>query len=442
MKSIITVPLVCCFLCITPFYLSAQTAEESTTPSFEHTSGFERPVISAEEYILMPGDSVLVTITGATNYSYITAITLEGKITINIPVTPVMTPPSQAIERTPTAQYYIVDAVPIYNLSLNAAKDSLNNVFLKYFRGINVDITLLSMRTFLVFVAGEVNRPGITHARPVNRVSTIIDSVGGITAIGSRSRIELRRGGTFYKRVDLEEFKRTGNTEVNPYVQDGDVIYVPRMEKSVIIIGAVLGKREYEIAPSALMTAKPTPVSAVLEFTAFEAQTGEGMYELLDGETVSDVIAKTIVAPWADLTSVYIERKGEKIDINLAEVLAHEQSENDIVMQDGDVLYVPAIHAVVYVEGQVVNPGTFRFQPNMRAKDYIGFAGGPRDAANTSWTFVQRGRKRIWVNKSNPLIEEGDKIVVPRQIFKFWQDYLQIGAVVASLLISYLTLTQ
>lgn len=442
MKSIITIPLVCCFLCITPFSLSAQTAEEPTTPSLEHISSAKRSVISAEEYILMPGDTVLVTITGATNYSYITTITLEGKITINIPMTSTMSLPLQAVERTFTTQYEIVDAVPIYNLNLTAAKDSLRNVFLKYFRGIDADITLLAMRTFTVLVAGEVKRPGITLAQPINRVSTVIENVGGITAIGSRSRIELRRGGTFYKRVDLEKFKRSGNTDVNPYVQDGDVIYVPRMEKSVIIIGAVLGKREYEITPPELMTAKTTPVSAVPAYNPFEEQTGEGMYELLDGETVSDILTKTIVAPWADLTSVYIERKGEKIDINLAEVLAHEQSEKNIVMQDGDVLYVPAIHAVVYVEGQVVNPGTFKFQPNLQAKDYIGFAGGPLDEANTSWAFVQRGKKRIWVSKSNPLIEEGDKIVVPRQIFKFWQDYLQIGAVVASLLISYLTLTQ
>lgn len=441
MKNTITALFICCFLFVTSFSLYAQEAEQSTTPNLEHVPGFEKPIITAEEYILMPGDSVLVTITGATNYSYITAITLEGKITINIPVTSTIGPPSQALERTFTEQYYIVDAVPIYNLNLAAAKDSLRNVFLKYFRGININITLLAMRTFVVFVAGEVNRPGITLARPINRVSTVIDSVGGITAIGSRSRIELRRGRKFHQRVDLEEFKRTGNTDVNPYVQDGDVIFVPRIEKSVTVIGAVLGKREYGTTASALM-ARKTTTPVVPEFTAFEEQTGEGMYELLEGETVSDIIAKTIVAPWADLTAVYIERKGKKIDINLAEVLANEKSEENIVMEDGDVLYVPAINAVVYVEGQVVNPGAFKFQPNLKANDYVGFAGGPLEEANTSWTYVQRGRKRIWVSKRNPIIEEGDRIVVPRQLFKFWQDYLEIGAVVASLLISYLTLTQ
>jgi len=428
-----------CCLFFVSFFLYAQEADETTVRVTEPVPNLESVVISADEYILMPGDRVLVMITGETNYSYTTLITLEGKITINTPVTATISPPEAFAQRL-EAKYYIVDAVPIYSLNLNAAKDSLQKVFSKYFRGIDVDITLLDMRTFFVFVAGEVNRPGIALARPINRVSTIIDSLGGVTTIGSRSKIELRRGGRLFKLVDLEEFARTGNTEANPYVHDGDLIYVPRMEKSVTVIGAVFGSRGYELTTQQLTTPPSGAALSSSELTAFTESTGEGIYELIEGETVSDIIAKTGVAPWADLTGVYIERKGEKIDINLAEILADENSEENIVVEDGDVIYVPAINAVVYVQGKVVNPGAYRFQPNLRARDYIGFAGGPLEEANMSWGYVQRGKKRIWV-RDNPIIEEEDKIVVPRQIFKFWQDYLEIGAVLASLLISYLTLT-
>ncbi len=49
------------------------------------SSGLERPIIS-EEYILMPGDNLLITLTGATNYSYETGVTFEGKVTIEVPV--------------------------------------------------------------------------------------------------------------------------------------------------------------------------------------------------------------------------------------------------------------------------------------------------------------------------------------------------------------------
>ncbi|MBA7524126.1 hypothetical protein ES705_16263 [subsurface metagenome] len=137
---------------------------------------------------------------------------------------------------------------------------------------------------------------------------------------------------------------------------------------------------------------------------------------------------------------MYIERKKEKININLANVLVDEESEENIRMEDGDILVIPSVNAIVYVQGQIVNPGSFVFQPNLMASDYIGFAGGPLSDASMSTAYVQREKKRIAL-KDDPIIEQGDKIFVPRQTFKFWQDYLEIGAVIASLLISYLTLT-
>lgn len=410
------------------FSLYAQEEKLTTAGAEFKMVGLEKPIIP-EEYILMPGDAVLVTITGATNYSYETWITYEGKITIETPVTSI--PMAQGLY---VPKYDVVAAVPIYNLTLNTAKDSLKKVFAKYFRNIDVDITLYRMRTFTVFVIGEVNKPGMVFARPIDRVSTVIDSVGNITAIGSYSKIELRRGGELFKLVDLDGFKRTGNTEVNPYVQDGDLIYVPRMEKSVIVIGAIFGKREYEERTSEIKTIRE-------ELATPGEKTSKGLYELIEGETVSDIIAKAVIAPWADLTSVYIEREDKKIKINLTHVFADENSEENILMEDGDVLNIPSINAVVYVEGRVVNPGCFNFQPNLRASDFIGLAGGPLPEASMSGAYVKRGRKKISIKK-DPVIEKEDRIFVPRQIFKFWQDYVEIGAVFASLLISYLTLVK
>jgi len=397
----------------TPFVFGQEGAEVGIP-------GLERPIIS-EEYILMPGDKILITITGATNYSYTTDVTYEGKVTINMPVASL--PTAQGVY---VPQYDVVAAIPIYNLSLKAAKDSLTRVFLRYYRNVNVDITLLSMRSFVVFVAGEVKNPGSVRAYPIDRVSEVVKRAGGTTSIGSRSKIELRRGGQLVQLVNLEEFEKNGDLTGNPYVQDGDLIYVPKMEKSVIVKGAVFGKRGYELRVSQL--------------TAAMERASEGLYELNQGEKVSDFISKAGgVTPWADLRSAYIQRGEKRISINLQEVLADESSEKNIEMEDGDVLVIPSVNAIVYVQGQVVNPGSFPFQPNSKASDYIGLAGGPLAEANMSAAYVLRGRKRISIKK-DPIIMEGDRIFVPRQVFKFWQDYVEIGSVVASLLISYLTL--
>lgn len=408
-----------------PLLVSAQT-DVSGSPSTDidmsvDISVLEKPIIS-EEYILMPGDKLLVTITGATNYSYTADVTYEGKLTIKIPVSSAPT-----VQGVYVPQYDIVAAVLVYNLTLKSAKDSLRHVFLEYFRNIKVDITLLGMRRFTVFVVGEVKGPGMVRAYPVDRVSTVIKRAGGITTVGSRSKIELKRKGELYKTANLEEFEKTGNTEVNPYVQDGDLIVVLRMEKSIIIKGAVFGKRGYELR--------------VAQLTAARERISEGLYELDQGERVSDLIPKAGgVTPWADLQTAYVERDTAKIQIDLVRVFEDENDKDNILLEDGDVLIIPSVNAIVYVQGQVTNPGAFAFQPNLRANDYIGLAGGPIGDAHMSGLTIYRNTEKF-SGKKNPIIEQGDRIMVPRQIFKFWQDYIEIGAVVASLLIAYLTLT-
>jgi len=401
---------------------TAQDKDLGSALDLKQIQEYPKPVVS-DEYMLMPGDSLLVTITGAANYSYITGVTYEGKVTLNMPVTSVPT-----MQGTYIPQYDVVAAIPIYGLSIKAARDSVAEVFSKYMKNVDVDLTLLGMRRFDVLVVGEVNNPGTVRALPIYRVSSVIDSAGGISAIGSRAYIELRRGGALHARVNLSEFDKTGDVHTNPYVQDGDVIIVPKMEKSVVVKGAVFGKREYELR--------------VAQLTAARERSSEGLYELLEGERVFDIVIKAGgLTPWADPLHTYIERDNEKLYVNLTEVLTDAESAQNIRMKNGDVLIIPSVNSVVYVQGQVVNPGSFPFQPNLHASDYIGIAGGPLGDASLSSAYVKRGTIKTGL-ENDPLIEEGDVIFVPRQIFKFWQDYLEITAVIASLLISYLTLTK
>jgi|GEM_PF-511577 len=404
------------------FLLIAQEMNPEAASATKDITEYPKPLVT-DQYMLMPGDSLLVTITGATNYSYITGVTYEGKITLNMPVTSVPT-----MQGTYLPQYDVVAAIPIYGLSIQTARDSVAKGFSKYLRNIEVDLTLLGMRQFDVLVVGEVVNPGIVQALPISRVSSVIDQAGGINAIGSRAMIELRRRGKFHAPVNLTEFDRSGNTRTNPYVQDGDVIIVPQMEQSVVVKGAVFGKREYELR--------------VAQLTAARERSSEGLYELLVGERIADLIIKAGgLTPWADPLRTYVERENEKLYVNLTEILADADSPQNLRLQHGDVIVVPSVNSVVYVQGQVVSPGSFPFQPNLRASDYIGIAGGPLGDASMGSAYVKRGTKKIDAS-DEPLIEEGDVIFVPRQVFKFWQDYLEITAVVASLLISYLTLTR
>ena len=68
-----------------------------------------------------------------------------------------------------------------------------------------------------------------------------------------------------------------------------------------------------------------------------------------------------------------------------------------------------------------------------------GLAGGPLSTADMGRAWLERGKEKISI-RNNPIVELGDVIYVPRQIFKFWQDYVEIGSLIASLVLAYLAI--
>ncbi len=386
---------------ITLFLFSQSEAFSSaaTQPSVSPLLGVEAPILS-EEYILMPGDGLLVTLSGKITYSYNTAITYEGKVFITIP------------------EVGIVDAVKISGLTLKEGEDSLGRVFRRYYKEVKVKLTLTNLRSIVVFVTGEVLNPGSYNASPIERVSHVISRAGGLTPLGAKRNIKLFRKDNLFATIDLEKFEAEGDISNNPFLESGDRIHVPPRIGSVIVKGAVFGRGEYRLRYATL--------------TGEREKLSEGAYELSPGERVSDLISRAGgITPWADLEAAYLERKerktGEKakIALRLSEIIENPNSPYNIELRDEDVIIVPSIKTDVYVQGEVTTPGSYSFFPNHRVSDYVGKAGGVTHYANWREGYIQRGTKRISL-KDDPLIEPGDKIFIPRVSIKWWEDYVTI----------------
>jgi protein involved in polysaccharide export with SLBB domain len=367
--------------------------------------GVESPIIS-ETYVLMPGDKLLVTVTGGVTYSYNTWITYEGKITVNIP------------------QVDVVDVVTVSGLTMQAAQDTLVRVMKRYFKDVAVKLTLTGLRSGIVFLTGEVENPGAYNASPVERVSQIIARAGGLSPLGSKSRIQLVRVGRLQSIVNIEKFEANGDLMANPFVESGDVIYVPPVEALVTVKGAVFGRGEYRLRTSALTTEKE--------------RMSEGIYELLPGEKVFDVISRAGgITPWADLSNSYVNRLvfggnglRKKIAIDLRKVIYEQDTVNNISMMNSDVIVVPAFPTKVYVEGEVSQPASYDYLPNLRASEYIGMAGGPTNYGHMATGYIIRHGDRISL-RGDPIVEAGDIVRVPRVGLKWWQDYVEIISSVA-----------
>jgi len=114
---------------------------------------------------------------------------------------------------------------------------------------LNIKLTVGRVRTFPVYVSGEVNRPG---AVVVTALHTVIDALimaGGVKKTGSLRHIVLtRKEGSELKRItiDLYDLLLKGKP-VDIRLRDGDVIFVSPIKNVVGIAGGVRRPAIYEL---------------------------------------------------------------------------------------------------------------------------------------------------------------------------------------------------
>ena len=111
----------------------------------------------------------------------------------------------------------------------------------------------------------------------------------------------------------------------------------------------------------------------------------------------------------------------------------------DIVVMDGDSLHVPKHPGVVYVKGEVYNPGLIQYKKNKNLSDYIESAGGFNIYADNNRVVIFYANGDVKIKKwyYNPKIKEGSTIIVyPKQVedpFSWTEFAKNLSSIVASL---------
>ncbi|HDK35497.1 MAG TPA: hypothetical protein ENG82_01225, partial [Bacteroidetes bacterium] len=119
----------------------------------------------------------------------------------------------------------------------------------KLFSPASTTLTLKSVRTFRVHVTGEIRHPGVVIIPAIDRVSDAINMAGGLTKKSSLRNIEIIGKDNLNHRVDLLAYKRLGNLQANPFLRDGDIIFVPVASHRVSVLGAILRPGDFECLP-------------------------------------------------------------------------------------------------------------------------------------------------------------------------------------------------
>lgn len=123
-------------------------------------------------------------------------------------------------------------------------------------------------------------------------------------------------------------------------------------------------------------------------------------------------------------------------------------SSSDVVLKDGDALYVPEREDSVMIQGQVLNPNAVVYQTSFSVEDYIAKAGGLKESADESNIFIVHADGEAQSYKSglfasSVVVGPGDIIVVPMHIsiYSGMQFAKDITAILYQLAVSAAALT-
>jgi polysaccharide biosynthesis/export protein len=113
-----------------------------------------------------------------------------------------------------------------------------------------------------------------------------------------------------------------------------------------------------------------------------------------------------------------------RLAMDLNRVLAAQPgSDDDIILEDGDVLMVPGPMQSVTVVGEVQSPTSILFDRALGRDDYINLSGGMTRRADASRVYIVRANGQVtadgsrkWFQSSDAKLQPGDTIVVPMDV--------------------------
>ncbi len=359
-------------------------------------------ILDVDKYIVGPGDGFQIYLWGERENQMDVAINPQGSLII----------PS-------------VGEIDLHDLTLAQAKLKIQGDISKNYLSNEISINLVTLKKFRIYLAGETELPGTYFVQASDRVSDVLEIANGVTDWADGTRIEIRDKSGEKLIVDLSEFYLDGVKEQNPYLNSGDVIYVPSID---VTRGYVIVEGNAEIA-STLRTRTQYSASSLL-----------GVYVLKENEKLYDFLRRVgALSRKSDLENVIVVRDSLEIQLDLLE---QEKEFINFQLKDQDKIVITPMIDQVYVSGEVFQPGRYPFKANYRAADYVGAAGELGTAADPEDYIIIRRETGETLTGGDVIIEKGDTIIVNKSGWEKFKDFMVVITPSLSLIATVLILVQ
>lgn len=384
-------------------------------------------IATPQNYVLGPGDQLIIDIYGASQKSQQLQVSPEGKVTI-----PGYGP------------------VKVSGMTVAAAQSHIRSTLGSRYSSSNISISVGQTRSMTVNVMGEVKVPGTYTLSAFSTVFHALYMAGGINDIGTLRNIKVFRNGRQITVVDVYEYILNGRLAGNIRLMENDVIVVGPYEclvgiegnikrpmfyemRSTESVGTVLkyaggftgdaykkavrltrksGDRytvynieEFDMSTFKINDGDAITVDGILNrydnmveikgavFRPGKFQLGKNITSVRSLIEAADGVTEDAFTAHAVLHRMRLNRTLEVISVDVAGILSGTVA--DIPLKNEDVLFIPTEQdrlneRILTIEGEVMSPGNYEFAENTTIEDLVLQAGGLTDAASTTKVDVSR----------------------------------------------------
>jgi polysaccharide biosynthesis/export protein len=291
------------------------------------------------DYIVGPGDQLIVQLFGSQNRNLRLPVGRDGRI--NFPE---------------------IGPISVGGRSYGAVVTDIESRVSRQLIGVRASVSVGDTRSIQVFVMGEANRPGSYTVSGLATVTSALYASGGVKPIGSLRDIQLKRQGAVIRRLDLYDLLLRGDTSDDAKLLPGDVIFIPTVTGTVSVDGEVQRPAIYEIKGE-------TTVAEIVK---------------LAGGTTAEADTSRVA-----LTRVNDRRARVVLDVPLDGAVGRAQ-----LLRNGDSLRVlrlrPTLDEGVTLEGHLFRPGSAAWREGLRLTDLLGSVDELKPNADINYILVRR----------------------------------------------------
>lgn len=291
------------------------------------------------EYILGPGDTVVIQLYGKENTRHELLIDRDGMLRL--------------LNLAP---------ITVVGMSFDNLRQTVTEAVAEQMIGVRAHVSLGELRSMQVFVLGEAYQPGSYTVSALSTMTNALFVSGGVTEIGSLRNVQLKRKGEVVATLDLYDLLLHGDTKADRRLQPGDVLFIPPVGPTVGVSGEVRRPAIYELKRETTLQEIVTLAGGYLP-TAYPQATRVARIDSSGQRTLVDV----------DLTA----REGQRRK-----------------PRNGDRLHIHSVlqkmENSVFLAGHVHRPTGFAWRAGMRVSDVIRSQELLKPGADMDYAIIQR----------------------------------------------------